>query len=980
MPALRLTSMENKNLQNFINEAEIYLPMIRNGILVCSQEGNLGGELETSLLYTQAIKDAAVSVGLENIGRATEKLELELRNVTGRAAPPGDAQTRNLLDNIAQIEALLAKLHFSTDDFSLSFEGFVDESFTNLGFDVLDEKEPDLLEVPAENVDFLETVDKNETNGFEIDAEMLEIFREEAEDLLRNINLQLEVLKSAPNNRESLLEVRRNAHTLKGSAGIVGLKPLSGLAHRVEDLLDCLSEKEIEGNRRIFELLMISTDCLSALASGENSAALNKKIALLYQDFDATFKSLENGTFEKETVKIPALVKAENVAEESADPENQPVAVMHKSVVRVSLEKLDELVRLVGDLVISRSVFEQRLAEFERQTIELQYNTGRLLRSTGKLETDFEASLMNADCGFRISDSKPNNQSHLIGNRLNEYINSQSQSANPQSFDALEFDRYTEFHQTTRELLATAGDTSAINNELDKLRSNLETLFSTQSHLIEEMHDKLLRLRMVRFGSLAARLQRTVRVTCEQESKQVELVIEGDQTEVDTQILDLLVEPLLHLLRNAVAHGIEAPDTRRLLGKPEKGKIALRLHSEGTHIILTVTDDGRGISSAALREKAVRNGFISQDEANKMSDEEAFSLGFLPGLTTAEAVSQTAGRGVGMNIIKTSILRGQGTISIASEPQKGATFTIRMPMALAITRGLLVKTNGQTFAFPLKLVKKVGEIAAAEFAALRDKNSVQIDGVTYAVSNLGKLLELPSALADKELIPLLLLETSETPYALTVDEIVRAEEIVIKPLAAPLQNYPNLLGATILGDGSVVPVLDLIYLLKNAEGRRGEGEKRRKGEEEKKSASSDAPAPLISSSHLPDAPPKISVMIVDDSPSVRHLTSKLIKNAGWEFILAKDGLEAFETLQELASLPDIVLTDVEMPRMDGYELLASIRSHDRLAPLPVIMITSRASEKHRQKAVELGVSEYLTKPFDDSVLLETIGQLTPVSR
>ena len=969
--------MENKNLQNFISETEVYLPMIRSGILVCSQEGNLSGELETSLLYTQAVKDAANSVGLENIGRSTERLEIELRGVSGRTDKLSDAETRNLLDVIAQIEALLAKLHFSSDDFSSSFDGFVDESFTNLGFDSSAQKEPDLLDVLNARDAFSESVHKTDADGFELDAEMLEIFGEEAEDLLRNIGTQLDVLKGAPNNRESLLEIRRNAHTLKGSAGIVGLKPLSHLAHRVEDLLDCLSEKQIDGNRKIFELLAVSTDCLSALSGGDNSAALGRKMEMLYKDFDDTLTALENGTFERETIVIPELVKSESVPVSAAESENQPVAVMHKSIVRVSLEKLDELVRLVGDLVISRSVFEQRLADLERQASELEHSTGRLLRATGKLETDFEASQLSiSDLGFRISDSRINNGHFAANNHLSAHSNPQSEIPNPKSFDALEFDRYTEFHQTTRELLETAGDTFAINNDLDKLRSQLETLFSTQSHLIEEMHDKLLRLRMVRFGSLTARLQRTVRVTCEQEAKHVELVIEGDQTEVDTQILDLLVEPLLHLLRNAVAHGIESPDTRRLLGKPEKGRITLRLHSEGTHVILTVSDDGRGISAVALREKAVRNGFISQEEAENMSDEDAFSLAFLPGLTTAETVSQTAGRGVGMNIIRTSILRGQGTISIASETQKGATFTVRMPMALAITRGLLVKTNSQTFAFPLKLVKKVSEISDAEYAALADKNSLSIDGANYALSNLGTLLQLPPASPEKELIPLLLLETSDdTPCALTVDEIVRAEEIVIKPLSAPLQNYPNLLGATILGDGSVVPVLDLIYLLRNSE-----EERRRRGDEETKTVSSDTPPLLHSSSPLLDSPRPLRVMIVDDSPSVRHITSKLIKNAGWESIIARDGLEALETLQASATLPDIVLTDVEMPRMDGYELLSSIRASERLGQLPVIMITSRASEKHRQRAVELGVTEYLTKPFDDAFLIETIGSLTTVSR
>ncbi len=960
--------MQNQNLQNFINEVESYLPMIRSGILVCSREGNLGGELETALLYTQAIRDAALSVGLENIGRAAEKLETELKSVPGSAAPLSDAATRNLLDNLAQTEALLARLHFTTDDAPLNFDGFVDESFSNLGFD--SSGEIDLLDVFGESRETSESGTTDEFAGFEIDAEMLEIFAEEADDLLRNINSHLEVLQSAPNDREALLEIRRNAHTLKGSAGIVGLKPLSGLAHRVEDLLDYISENQIESNRRIFELLANSTDCLSALASGEKSPQLSQKIEQLYTDFNRTLKALQNGTFERENVKIPELVKAEGVSETALEDTNQPVAVMHKSVVRVSLEKLDELVRLVGDLVISRSVFEQRLGEFERQTGELQYNTGRLLRTTGKLETDFEANQMNADFGFRIPDSRNNTGLFAANNYRQEHSNPKSEIPNPQSFDSLEFDRYTEFHQTTRELLETAGDASAINVELDKLRSNLETLFSTQSHLIEEMHDKLLRLRMVRFGSLAARLQRTVRVTCEEESKLVELVIEGEQTEVDTQILDLLVEPLLHLLRNAVAHGIEAPDTRRLLGKPEKGKIVLRLHSEGTHIILTVTDDGRGISSVALREKAVRNNFISPEEAAKMSDEEAFSLSFLPGLTTAEAVSQTAGRGVGMNIIKTSVLRGQGTISIASEPQKGATFTIRMPMALAITRGLLVKTGGQMFAFPLKLVKKVSEISAVEFAALPDKNSIQIDGLTCAAANLGELLDLPSSGTKKDIIPLLLLEMAEAPRALMVDEIVRAEEIVIKPLAAPLQNYPNLLGATILGDGSVVPVLDLLYLLKNqVQSPKSKVQSPENIEVEPSAFEFEDQKPKT------EDPQPLKVMIVDDSPSVRHITSKLIKNAGWELVVAKDGIEAFETLQELETLPDVILTDVEMPRMDGYELLSSIRNHAGWQTLPVVMITSRASEKHRQKAFELGVSEYLTKPFDDSVLLEVINHL-----
>ncbi len=383
--------MESEILQNFIKEAEIYLPMIRNGILVCSQEGNSGGDLETSLRYTQAIKHAAIRVGFEEISSSGVKLEQELNAIIGANEPLSALQIRNLLDNIAHLEALLAKLQFSGDDFSMNLEGFIDQSFTNLGFDSLSKK-PKSFSV--ENKDFAEPVAEDELEGFEIDEEMLEIFAEEADDLLRNINTHLEILKSVPDNRDSLLEIRRNAHTLKGSAGIVGIKPLSNLAHRVEDLLDYLSDKQIDGNQKIFELLQNSTDCLSALSSGENSAQLTKRIQVLYTNFDETLKSLENGTFLLDE-KMPTNEEAEFEAIlGQSKAENQSTAAAHKPVVRVSLEKLDELVRLVGDLVISRSVFEQRLAEFERQISELHHSTNRLTRSTNKLETDFEASML----------------------------------------------------------------------------------------------------------------------------------------------------------------------------------------------------------------------------------------------------------------------------------------------------------------------------------------------------------------------------------------------------------------------------------------------------------------------------------------------------------------------------------------------------------------------------------------------------------
>ncbi len=916
------------DLQTFIQKTDSYLPMIRSNILICVRDGNLHGELQTALQQIRSISEEASAADLKDIKRIAGKIEKELAPLASSENSLTDEQSRKLLDNLAILEAHLTKLAFSEDIFPLDVGDFIEESFENLTFH----------NAPEETDEMAGWEDE-----FEIDEEMLEIFALEAEELLQNINTNLAQLEDAPNNREALMEIRRSAHTLKGSAGIIGLKQLSALAHRVEDLLDYLAEKEIKGDVRVFEILLTSTDCFATLAGGESSEQLEKKLARLYKGFDEIFASLQA----KSVLENQSSKPVETAATIAAQPTNSPAAE-NRSTIRVSLDKLDELVKIVGDLLVSRSVFEQRLVEFNRQIEELHNSTSRLQQATGKLEVDFGA-----------------NQFHIPNSRFpvrNFSYDGDSRSVS--DFDSLEFDSYTEFHQTTRELSETTADASAISGELDTLKDNLELLFDSQRRSIEEMQEKLLRLRMVRFGMLSARLQRTVRVTCEEEEKYADLTIEGENLEFDTQILDSLVEPLLHLLRNAVAHGIEPPETRRLLGKSETGKIGLKIYTDGTHVNLTISDDGRGVSSASLVKKAVENNLISAEKAERLSEEEAFELMFLPGLTTAEKLSQVAGRGVGMNVVKTNISRQQGTISVKSKPQKGAVFTVRLPMSLAVTRAILVKSGDQIFAFPLKLVKQVTEISAEMLETSKSENLLQIGETGYAPAGLGELLGLTAKPNGQ--IPLLLVETAEHKAALAVDEIVRIEEIIIKPLGFPLGSRPEFLGAAILGDGRVVPVLDLIFLLKNRVSGFSFPVSSQENIEE-----------LNTANQKPETRNRkpLSVMIVDDSPSMRHVTTKLIKNAGWKTVVAKDGLEALEILQSSGELPDIILTDVEMPRMNGYELLAALKQTENLQKIPVIMITSRTSDKHRQKALELGVSEYLTKPFDDAVLIEKIKLL-----
>ncbi|NNE67934.1 MAG: response regulator [Pyrinomonadaceae bacterium] len=941
--------MDSEIIKGFIDEAESYIPAIRGGILLRREGKDSGGELQSAIKQVHTIKGAATMIGMKEIGTFADNLEKRLKAVEdGSVELSGPAETE-LLDLIVKLEASIADLRLSSEEFVIDADNLIEETFETLTSGEFNKDEI----IEGLSSDEEDTEDSFE--DFEIDDEMLEIFALEAEDHLKNINDNLELLEKDSNDREALLEIRRSSHTLKGSAGIVGLARLSKLAHKIEDLLDFISENEIDSNEDIFQLLLAATDCISALIRNENISEYEDQITRTSRRCDELYASLKGEEVEeedaepkkKEAAAVPAPVQPPKPVVEAPRPV-QPAPTNTRSVIRVSLEKLDDLVSLVGELVFNRSVFEQRLSDLEDQIDELQHSTRRLQRSTGRLETDFESGMPGPNKFAQSGEPQAVPSINIFEREAPKFGSVE--------FDTLEFDRYTGFHETTRELLETTSDTFAINSEIDTVHSFLELIFENQKRLIDELQDKLLSLRMVSFGTLTARLQRTVRVTAEEEEKQVDLQISGENLDVDTQILDSLVEPLLHLLRNAVAHGIEPPQTRRLLGKKEKGKISMTVFSEGTHIIMTVSDDGRGISSESLKEKALSLGLIDEDEAAALSDDEALSLMFLPGLTTADKISQVSGRGVGMNIVKTNINRQQGTINVSSDLQQGTTFTIRLPMALAVTRTLLVEADGNKYSFPLKLVKHVSEIAPENLEKARKDKKIRLGEVSYTVSHLNELLGLPVAPKnDGRDVPLLLLDTIKKPCALIVDRILRPEEVVIKPLGKPLKDLPDLLGATVLGDGTVVPVLDLVHLLNN--------EKPSKRKQKK------APAAKVKQ--------KLRVMIVDDSPSVRHVNSNLVKNNDWEPMVAKDGLEALEMLQNAGTqVPDIILTDVEMPEMDGYELLASIKQDEALYKIPVVMITSRASDKHRRKAFDLGVSEYVTKPYDDSKLVEIIRMLT----
>jgi chemosensory pili system protein ChpA (sensor histidine kinase/response regulator) len=783
-----------------------------------------------------------------------------------------------------------------------------------------------------------------------VPPELVEVFALEAEDHLRNISTLLPALKQQPDKKELLQDIRRSAHTLKGAAATVGLRKLTRLAHRMEDLLDRMYEGGAAATAETIDLLFASTDSLEDLAQDKADAAALRS---LFERYDrllgaapvAAAASAAAPEADAAEGTSPGTAEAADAAARAAAPRRSG------AMVRVSLERLDELVKLVSELVVTRTAFEQRLADYERQIQELQLSAERLRRVSTKLETEYEASTLG---GGRVVANR-REVAASAGGDGNVSVLASPASWHTLGFDDLEFDRYTGFHLLSRDLAESTTDIHTVGGDLAALAGDFDGYLNRQARLSSDIQDKLMRIRMVPLATLANRLHRAVRTVANQEAKQVELVLEGDDTEVDKAVLEAMADPLLHLLRNAVDHGIEPPELRQARGKPACGRIVLRAFHEGAGVVIQIGDDGGGIDPARVRATAVRGGFVAAGDAERLSEDELLNLLFLPGFSTARVVSEVSGRGVGLDVVKANVHKLKGTLALTSQPGQGATFTIRLPMTLAITRALLVKAHGQTLAIPLSAVTQILRLEAEDQGLVGRESVLRVGGRVYPRVELGKALNLkqpPDETVTRP--PVLLLDLGDRQVALVVDQLLGGREIVVKNLGTHVRQLHGVTGVTLLGDGSVVLIVNPAELVRQPVRARA--------------AARPVPAGPARPNHR-----ALTVLVVDDSPTVRRVVSNLIRGAGWTPVAAKDGSEALEVLGHAATPPDLILLDVEMPRMDGYELLAMLKRQAAYAPIPVVMVTSRAGEKHRRKARDLGAAAYVVKPYQDDELLQTIG-------
>lgn len=819
--------------------------------------------------------------------------------------------------------------------------------------------------------------------GGQIPAELVEIFSEEAEGHMRTIYDGLDRIRADRGNREGLADVRRASHTLKGAAAAVGMEAATRLAHRMEDLLDYIADHNLSISEGQVDLLLTTADQLQDLTGGEiNVETMAVTLLDIYQRYTHEMDALAGGESEvvaeqnadaetKDEADVTASLEAPEIEDAGSDSPRSDSSTSAESeeaaaeterrnanrsnannkrgaasnqptqYLRVPLDRLDDLVKLVGEMIVNRSAFHQRLGDFEARIGEMNSSVARFRALAHDVETRYSVQALRV---------RNNDMGGIEGLLRNRGLNRTGTGG----MDSLEFDQYTEFHLLARTLSETTNDVSLLSGEFNNLLGDFETLLGRQQRLNRDAQDGLMNIRMVPVSNIVNRLDRTVRSVSAKLSKKVNLTVLGEQTELDKTVLEEIIDPLQHLIRNALDHGVEGPGQRAAAGKSETAQLTIEALNQGTQVTIRVTDDGRGIDVEKVRRLATERGLIAENK--ELTDEQVYDLLFTPGFSTADSLTDVSGRGVGMDVVREAVQRLKGSIRVESRPGEGSTFTIHLPTTLAVTRALLVQSHGQTFAIPMQAVQQILRLDPTAVGKVGKKPIVKVGDNSVQLKELAQHLALKSEDQDAfgQTLPLLLLQNGDDQVAVTIDSIEGSQDIVVKTLGDHLRFVPGLIGATVRGDGSVIPILDPADLT---------GQKRASRKRSGKTQS--VKRNTVTRRKL--------AMIVDDSISVRRVTTNLIRSAGWDVVDAKDGVDALEQLANMETLPDVFLTDMEMPRMDGIELVNRLRSQPEFADSPIVMVTSRAGEKHRNMAIEAGADDHVVKPFNDDRLIELIN-------
>ena len=790
--------------------------------------------------------------------------------------------------------------------------------------------------------------------GQEPDEDILKVYLEEAKELIDSSSQHLQEFRSNNSDLAALQALQRELHTIKGGARMVGAEGIATLAHEMETIYEELGSRRKPATRMIGNLLAVCHDWLaSAIYVLENKFNPQTPVALVaaLQQFSRkpdSLKEIPNANLASQIEQID--IYRSSLGQDTLEVKQRDLSVMplmtgnfeseqdqsslNAEMLRISASTMERMINLSGESAINRSRIEMGISSLSNNIEEMGATVQRLADQLRRMETELEIQILS-----QIGDE------HALES----------------DFDPLEMDQYSALNQLSKSLSESASDLLDIKTTmLDKTRET-ENLLLQLSRTQTDLQEGLMDSRTVPFSRITPRLQRVVRQTATELGKSVELRILNDEGEIDRNILERITSPLEHMLRNAVDHGIEKSQERIESGKSRIGLITLEVLREGGEIVINLIDDGRGINVNAVRQKAIEQGLISaKDTSLKTLD--IMQYIFNAGLSTAKSVSQISGRGVGMDVVQSEVKQLGGVVTVDSESGRGSRFTMRLPLTVAVSDALMIRAGDKYFAVPLVQIERVMRVNIDAIANFYTTNadSINIDGQAYRLRYLNQILygsDPVDALAHQSSsVPVIIIRTDlGQRMALQVDMIAGSRiEVVVKPLGLQLSHIDGISAATIMGDGSVMLILDLVALMRNVSNIA-------KVEQQKANKT-------VKQAHKP------VVLIVDDSVTVRKVTSRLLERNGYEAQVATDGIDALEKLQEM--LPEVIVLDIEMPRMDGFEVANHIRHNPRLKHIPIVMITSRTGEKHRERAFGIGVNEYMGKPFQEQMLLDTLARFT----
>ncbi|MCK5876684.1 MAG: Hpt domain-containing protein [Candidatus Marithrix sp.] len=789
-----------------------------------------------------------------------------------------------------------------------------------------------LTKIEQNSVSLVEDSDSEQDDELpDTTDEFLEIFLDEAEEILENTQSLLERWTASPNNMKLMKELQRELHTLKGGARMVGIVQMGDLSHHLESVLTKIVEGTAQSSNKLQEIVQNSVDELAAMLEAIRSKVTLEMPSDLIKTIEAYINNEDDDDSEDEPTTTAQTTSGKKESEitqidkQLNERENELVDNADDRI-RVRATLIDKLTNLAGELSISRAHMEQQQGSIKNNLTEMEQTVIRLRDQLRRFEIETEAQII----------------SHFGGTEENNL-----------EFDPLELDQFSVMQQLSRSLMESISDLTNIEDSLKIITRQSDTLLIQQSRIGAELQENIMRTRMVPFSRVSPRLQRIARLTARELRKQADFVIEGENIEFERTVLNRVVAPLEHMLRNAIGHGVEDAQARKQAGKSTVAKITVSITKEGAELIIKLSDDGAGLNLAAIRQKAEERDLIQPDTV--VSDYELMQFVLEPAFSTAKMVTQLSGRGVGMDVANSEIKQLGGNLRIFSKTGEGTTFEIRLPLSLTINQALLIHVGEETMAIPINHLDAVMRVPREQVIGDNDNKITHYEYMDkdYNIFHLGELLGFSKATSlDAPLIPLLLVRAADHRVALLVDGIEGSKEIVVKSIGPQIGAISWIAGASILGDGRVVIILD-IPALTRIDINKFTIPQALEVEEEKVIAN--------------------TIMVVDDSITVRKVTARLLKRQGMKVITAKDGIDAIAQLQE--NIPDLMLLDVEMPRMDGYELATQVRNNDDLKHIPIIMITSRTGAKHRDKAEKIGINRYLGKPFNETELLNNINDL-----